>query len=926
MKNIDLSNLRDMLPLPSGAGVQILNRNGKDVYQIGFCLSGVRSNQSDLELELIERKLCQFLSALPPGTDIKIRSVSSKNFHDDLIEYDERIEKFSQNPEDRSKLFFVEQDRGRLVNLLNKKKITKRTLTVLLTYVPSAIDAQDIITATALKVTDWFYTAFGGASKFEQVTKSEMERLLVKIDEFRRFCFSGFSGTGMSSVQSLTVDELWAIAYSRNHPNTVKELGVPAFPYRWRHNKLERTPREVVWEKEPVFASDHVKLDGSYVGAVVLRQRPAEGEFPFTMANLLSFEFEYEVVVHMFILNRAQARAKLNVSQNLVTSNLVSSGAVKNVDAGIELDEIEELQSRISSGRETFANVSVVVLPMADTLEELKKYCSLVETEFGNMGDARGLREQNDCWAVFLATAPDSCRPMIRPDTHSTSRATVLVPFNRPKEGDKVPLISFPTPTGEMYKFNPYDPSNTNFNGVIFGESGCGKSTLTAYLLSGAITYAAVITILDVGVGNESGGTYKPLCTLMKGAYTQFNNGKTSLNPFEISSELILGGPGLGGFDPDDMGDNDDPYAPLTQAQVFLQANSNTEDVLLCMVNGGYVSEKDISYSTRLGNAIKAFYQDSKIVDRINKAHRYVEKYGLVKAFKSDEWKNYPILKDFIPFIEVRGTTDDIGNRLVDVLSGSYCSGLKGAIFNRPSTVDQENKFLVFDLKEIDERLLPSVVSAAIGCSNRRNYKHPSQPKFSIGDEFGEQIKIPAVARQFEQFYTTARKNYGSAWIMATSYEQIMGAPCWPGIKDNAKNKFIGAINSGAVEVVAKELKIPIELAQQLSGPGFQRNRQEGYSTWLHIKNSNEFEIVRNQPPQAIMWMNSNERPENDIKSQYMKAIPDPYAALTLLACDYPRYAEGGLHKHIYEGKETTYLERYVNRHNKHYAEEMVNA
>jgi hypothetical protein len=923
----ELSTLWDIVTLPnSKSGAYILNNNGKPVYQVGFSVGGVRATQSEIELGQIYNNLVSLICGMPAGTRIRTIQSVNRDFRHMFNEYEQRISGFNENvPGDDSRKFFVEQEKFHLQKLLKQRQIYNRDLNIFFTYSPRGRDAKDFVSSLALKAIDFGFTALGGASKYEQTTRKEFNRTLDLIDDYRGYCFSQLTNCGLSGVWNMSLSDMWELSYRRNHRNTSKRLGIIPFPHKWRTDKSEPTPRELLFTQEPSFGPDYVLLDGIYSGAVTLRYKPDKGIFPFTMGHLLKFPFEYEVITDISILPQDTAKAKLGFQQNIATSNTITNSKVENVEATNTLKDFLEVQDRVSQG-DMLTEVSLTVIAYADDLESLKNHCKDIENTFQKMSSATALREQNDAWATYLATAPESYTPMARVSEHTASRAAILLPLNKPRKGHKDPFMNLPLPAGGgVFRFNPYDPSNTNYNGMFLGKSGVGKSAAIGSLLCGAHAYGADITILDRGVGDETGGTFKPFCILVGGSYVQLKSGSPALNPFDLSSQLILGK-----FNESDFGDINDPNTPFTDGQIYLSLRETAKKVLMSMVLEDRVQDKKLIAAT-ISQALTGFYNDPSIRNRINLAYSKVRELGWAKGVETDEWKNYPVLKDFIPFIEVnKGISGDVGYYIKTILSHVFCTGLAGAIFNRPSNINLDSKCLVFDVKGVPDELMAPVVATAISAIIRRNYNSNTNYKMSMFDEAGEMVKIDIIGELMEEAWTTARKAGVSSWLASTDYEQLRNSKYWAAIKGSSSHVFLGQVEAGRpVDVIIEAMDLPREIGEQLCGPSFGRNRLGGYSTWLYV-NGGQYDAVQNNPPKEIMWMLSNEVKEKALKKKYMDVIKDPYIALIVLAADYPGYAEGELQYHDWEDpadgqiKKTTYLDRFIAAHSQEYSKELA--
>ncbi|UFP92613.1 VirB4 family type IV secretion system protein [Gloeobacter morelensis] len=900
-KSYQNSDLWDIHALPSGAGAYILSNNGRPLYQVGFELSGVRLSQSDAELDGIYQKLVALINALPPGTRVRVIHQIDANLKETLDQFEGELARAALPDHAR---YFIGQNKLHVETLLARGRVIRRRLVVLFTFDPNGLvnARQNFVQKLALVGVDWFYTALGGASRFDQMTREVFEQSMRELDEFRDLCLRLLRTSGMA-VLSLGPGELWKLSFERNHPLTAKTQGVPPLPTDWREDErlaaekkqlpLYSTPRELVYSQEPSFQPDHVYLDGKYAGVVTLRSKPKQGTFPVLMGQLLQFSFDYEVVVDLVVAEPNQARGRLALLENTIVANINTAKTVADVNQQEKLEEIRDAKIRLTRNREKIVTLGMAVIPKADSTKQLDEYCHLIENVFTNMSEAVGLRERNLAWQVWCQSAPDSANPMARRRTHSSSRAAVLMPLNAPKKGDRKPLLTFLTPSGDLYKFNPFDGSNPNFNMGIFAQSGHGKSVMVFMLLIGALIEEALITILDVGVV-EGGGTYKPLCDLVGGSYVQFGSGSIAINPLELPIDLILDE-----FDEEDFGDPADQFAPPTPAQIYTRVREYIKALLYVMITGAKDNAHEQIIIGKLNQALAEFYADPVIRDRLRAAHK--------GGMGSAAWRRYPTLSDFIEFIPYRGADDEVAELMSLVLRGTYCSGLEGAIFNRPSNIDQSAPMLVFDLKDVPQSMFEAVVVATNGAAVRRSYRRDGKLKFVVADEAGVLLKRRVVASLIAELFATGRKSGISTAFVAQDYAQAMRSEAWSDLKANMNNVFFGACYPQTLETVGQQMQMPREIVQELAGPAFKRNRLEGYSPWLHVKGGNEYEVVHCVPPISLLWLAANDPRETAIKKQYLQAVRDPYTALKLLSADYPQLAEGG--------KQNTYLDQFIRKY-----------
>jgi hypothetical protein len=358
----------------------------------------------------------------------------------------------------------------------------------------------------------------------------------------------------------------------------------------------------------------------------------------------------------------------------------------------------------------------------------------------------------------------------------------------------------------------------------------------------------------------------------------------------EVPTSLIFGE-----FDERDFGDPSDDFAPPTSGSLFARYTSYISAVLFTLVNGDMRSVTEQLEMAKIDGALRNFYADPSIRKRINAAHR--------AGMGSPEWDNYPVLSDFIKFV---GGDDPVGSKIAQILEYRYCEGLEGAIFNRPSNCDLDAEFLVFDLKEVNPKILSAVVMVTNGAAIRRSYKMDGRAKLVVLDEAGVLIKEEQVAKKIAEFFATGRKSGISTILACQDYEQLMRSPYFPDIKANMGNVFFGAIYPATVGTVIDVMKVPDDIANMLTMPSFKRNRLGRYSPWLHVRAGREYEVVRCRPPISWLWIAANDIAENQLKREYLKAVGlhDRETAFILLAADYPQLAEGG--------KQNNYLEQFL--------------
>lgn len=905
-----LSDLWDIHRLGSGVGLWVVQRDKRPVYQLAFELEqGVREYQADAEITATYHAVVSFLSQLAPGWRARFIHRIDCNLKHVLDQYDDELRKTTT---EHGK-FFCEEAQAHLRGLIERRSVIRRGVFLVLSIDPERLEAKAMafVEKAFLRVSDFFWTAFGGASQFEQQSAEAWKKQTRELDALAANLGQRLRRAGLKA-RALTPEEGWQLIYGSNHPNTAKALGTAAYPYQWRQersgvNKVAfpsyETPREVALGQEPQLAPDHVVIDGQYLAVVTARNKPKRGTFPLLIAGLSGFNFDHEIVVDVVVEDPGKGKRSLTLLENSTTANINTSTNIQDVVAAERLQEIQDAKVRMDGARESFTTVGLAVRVRVEAetdkssaeechqaaLKKLSDCARQVETAMSSMSEMSGLRERNLAWRLWQQTAPESAAPIQRRKRHSSSRAALLVPINTPRKGDKRPMATFLTPQGDLYNFDLYDGSNPNFNLTVVGTSGCGKSAMYSQILCGTLSMNALVTITDVGMDAGS-GSYRSLCSLVGGDYCSFATGRVAINPLELPLDLVPGE-----FDESDFGDPTDPYAPLMPAQVFTLCNQFALAQLITMVSGGRERDDEPFIISQLTRALTDFYRDEQIRRRILLAH--------AGGVNSRAWCHYPTLSDFTQFLRNDEEHDKI-TECASILQNFYCEGLAGAIFNRPSNFDLDSDFVVFDLKNVPDSLFETVAVSSYGAASRRSYRRSDRPKVNAVDEAGVLFKRRIIAKQIEEGFSTSRKSNAANVLIAQDLGQLMNNEFFAGVRANCHNILIGYTKSDSHDIVERELRIPPEIVAELASPSFERDRLGGFTNWLHCKGSGNYERLLCKPPISLLWLVATDPKEMPIRQEYIQKVGNPYLALRLLAADYPQMAEGG--------KQNYYLEQFL--------------
>lgn len=109
-----------------------------------------------------------------------------------------------------------------------------------------------------------------------------------------------------------------------------------------------------------------------------------------------------------------------------------------------------------------------------------------------------------------------------------------LAMIHRDDDGDPNGALVFETPEGGFFRWDPFSPRVTSWNGYFAGTTGAGKSYLMNAVVTNSQAFRPIVYILDVG------NSYDPQVQLVPGSAkvnVDFTNPDIRLNPFAFASE-----------------------------------------------------------------------------------------------------------------------------------------------------------------------------------------------------------------------------------------------------------------------------------------------------------------------------------------------------------------------------------------------------
>lgn len=328
-------------------------------------------------------------------------------------------------------------------------------------------------------------------------------------------------------------------------------------------------------------------------------------------------------------------------------------GKVVNPATQAKLEDALTLQADLVRGEERYFQFGLYVTITAETREDLNRINKNLEAALG----ALMIISKKATWAMedgFITTLPVCANRLDATSNRNmdtTSLATTFPFVSSDLSDDRGIMYGINEHNGSLVIFDRF--SMQNYNSVVFATAGAGKSYLIKLEALRSLMMGTEIIVVDPE--NE----YKDLCEAVGGQYIAFGYGEASkINPFDLS---------------------------LTQEE---GENALNEKVLsLHKLFKIMMGEMDPIEESVLDRAIMDAYK--------------------MKGISPDaetQTKEAPLIEDLYKSLigmeskEAQG----LAARLEKYIKGSFAG-----IFNQKTTVNLNNKLVVFGIRNLEETLRP---------------------------------------------------------------------------------------------------------------------------------------------------------------------------------------------------------------------------
>lgn len=479
---------------------------------------------------------------------------------------------------------------------------------------------------------------------------------------------------------------------------------------------------------------------------------------------LVNFNHNVDISYHIEQIEPVSALPKLNRKITELEStkrSMLKQGKVIGSEITDPLESAMALKDKIQRGQEKLFQVSIYTTITADSLVDLNKITTLLETvmstrlfyiKTASFQQLEGLQ----------SVLPRGENQLAQKRNLDSSSAALTFPFVSSE------LVQ---ESGILYGINKSNNSLVivdrfslnNANSIVFAQSGSGKSyTAKVEILRQLMQQTKVIVI-------DPEREYKQLTNSVNGTYIKLSaKSKEKINPFDLSINLKNGESELS-----------EHVQDLTEIISLMIGGLNAEEK-------GIVDKAIIQTYKNFGWLLNPDYKPKKKKDPRGRKPK-------VKA--------YPLLKDFYK------TLKQLKQKKLAQKLEKYIKGSLSSVFNEQTNIELSNRLVVFDIKDLDESLRQVMMMVVANFVHSQVKQNP-QKRILVIDEGWILLQHEESARFIAGLTRRARKYYLGVTIISQQANDFLSQDYGRAIASQSSLRILMKQDTTTIKKVASEFNL----------------------------------------------------------------------------------------------------------------------
>lgn len=470
---------------------------------------------------------------------------------------------------------------------------------------------------------------------------------------------------------------------------------------------------------------------------------------------LINFNHNIDISYHIEQVNPLLALPKLNRKITELESRkraMLKGGKMIGSELTDPLESAIELKDKIQRGQEKLFQVSIYMTITANSLEELNKITTVLETVMASrlFYIKTATFRQLEGLQSILPRAENQLNQKRNLDSSSAALTFPFVSSELVQE------------SGILYGINKSNNSLViidrfllhNANSIIFAHSGSGKSYTAKVEILRQLMQGTKVIVIDPE------REYKQLAASVNGTYIKLSaKSKEKINPFDFLT------------------------SSNSRENNLSEHIQDLTEIISLMVGGLSSQEKAVV---------------DKAIIQTYKEHGY----RLHNPYKTKgKQKNYPLLKDFYRVLK-NLKQKNLCHRLELFVSGSLSS-----VFDSQTNIALDNRLIIFDIKDLQESLRP-VMMLIISNFVENQVKISTQKRILVIDEGWMLLQHEESARFLSGLVRRARKYYLGVTIISQQANDFLSKEYGRAIASQSSLRILMRQDTTTIKKVAEEFKL----------------------------------------------------------------------------------------------------------------------
>ncbi|MDD2823151.1 MAG: ATP-binding protein [Candidatus Daviesbacteria bacterium] len=499
--------------------------------------------------------------------------------------------------------------------------------------------------------------------------------------------------------------------------------------------------------------------------------------YPYTastgwLSMLINFNHNVDISYHIEHIDPILALPKLNRKITELEStkrSMQQSGKIIGSEILDPLDSAIELKNKIQRGQEKLFQISIYITITADSLIELNKITTLLETVLSTrlFYSKTATFQQLEGLQSVLPRAENQLNQKRNLDSSSTA---LTFPFTSSE------LVQ---ESGILYGVNKSNNSLVmidrfslnNSNSITFAQSGSGKSYIAKVEILRHLMQGTKVIVIDPE------REYKRLAESVGGTYIKLSvRSKEKINPFDFSlSSNNEEGNGL----PEHIQD-------LTE--------------LVSLLADGLTPEEKAVVDKAIIQTYKQFHHSMK-EEQVNEDIHKKGRKKKVKRGRPKKIRTYPMLKDLYSTLRL------LGQKKLCTRLTKYIKGSLSGVFDEQTNIELNNRLVVFDIKDLSESLRQIMMFVVASFVFNQVKKDPVKRMLVI-DEGWMLLKHEETANFIAGLARRARKYYLGVSVISQQANDFLSNEYGKAIASQSSLRVLMRQDTTTIKKVAEEFNL----------------------------------------------------------------------------------------------------------------------